>query len=207
MEVREKIASYQLARAVEVLTRGLSARAAPAILCAMHEQHGPSAHTPVPAHADAPFRSRLRWSSARPEALVVCCSDGRYHAQIQDFIEHQVDERSDVFATPGGPVVCDPWTSSFDEARVFDASLRFFAEAHDLSSVWLIAHEGCAYYGKKYPGTAPAELRKIQERDLHNAMKAIALQHPRYAVHSVFAALAEDVVVFHVLASSREGER
>jgi len=170
----------------------------------MHEPHS----TPAHAHdASSPFRSGTRWSSERPEALVVCCSDGRYHAQIQDFIAHEVDERSDLLAAPGGPVICDPWTSSFDEARVFDASLRFFAEAHDLTSVWLIAHEGCAYYKKKFPGTAVGEIRKLQERDLYNAMKAIALQHPRYAVYCVFAELDADEVVFHRLASSRESER
>lgn len=151
------------------------------------------------------FRSQTRWSSARPQSLVVCCSDGRFHAQMNDFVRDRAGERSDLVAVPGGPIVVDPWTSSFDEARVFGDTLRFFVEHHDLRDVWLIAHEGCAYYRKKHPHLDAQAIRGLQERDLFAAMRTVAHGHPHYVVHSVFAALEADEVVFHVLASSTDG--
>jgi hypothetical protein len=70
------------------------------------------------------YRARQAWSEDRPETLVVCCSDGRVHAQITEYVRHAVSERPDLFAVPGGPACIDPWTSSFDEARVFEQSMR-----------------------------------------------------------------------------------
>ena len=139
------------------------------------------------------------WSKDRPETLVVCCSDGRYHAQIEEFVRHEVSERPDLIALPGGPACVDPWTSSFDEARVFDQSMRLFAAAHDLNAVWLIAHHGCAYYLHKHPGCTPEELRARQVADLRSARKLLVSAHPSYAVRCVFADLVGDEVHFTVL--------
>lgn len=148
------------------------------------------------------YRCAQPWTSERPETLVVCCSDGRFHAQVEEFVRHEVSERPDLLALPGGPAVVDPWTSSFDEARVFDQAMRLFAEAHDLHAVWLIAHDGCAYYKLKHPQSSPAELRALQERDLHGARAAILLRHPGYEVRCVFAAREREVVVFETLATA-----
>src|SRR5688572_29555475 len=90
------------------------------------------------------------WSDQRPGALVVCCSDGRWHTQVEEFMRTFVSDRPDLFAVPGGPAGLSVWSSSFDEARVAENNLRFLAEAHQLQSVWLIAHSDCAYYRNKY---------------------------------------------------------
>lgn len=142
------------------------------------------------------YRALERWSADRPETLVVCCSDGRYHAQIEEFVRHEASERADLVALPGGPACVDPWTSSFDEARVFEQAMRLFSEAHDLHAVWLIAHHGCSYYGRKHPGRKVEELRELQVADLRNARARILAAHPRLTVRCVFAALVDDVVVF-----------
>lgn len=144
----------------------------------------------------APFQARERWLPDRPETLVVCCSDGRFHAQLEEFVRHEVSERADMFAVPGGPACVDPWTSSFDEARVFDQSMRLFSEAHDLHSVWLIAHQGCAYYALKHPGHGADVLRAQQVKDLRAARAKIAAAHPRYAVRCIFASVADGIVAF-----------
>lgn len=143
------------------------------------------------------FHSTLPWSPDRPQTLVVCCSDGRYHAQIEDFVRREVSERADLFAIPGGPACIDPWTSSFDEARVFEQSMRLFAAAHDLSAVWLMAHEDCAYYRVKHPGCTATELRELQWRDLRRARELVRSAHPAYGVRCVFVARTDERVVFH----------
>lgn len=150
----------------------------------------------TPHAARAPYRAHEPWSADRPETLVVCCSDGRFHAQLEEFVRHEVSERADLFSVPGGPACVDPWTSSFDEARVFDQAMRIFSEAHDLHSVWLIAHHNCAYYALKHPGRKPEELRALQWKDLRGARKLIEAAHRQYTVRCIFASLVDGVVVF-----------
>jgi hypothetical protein len=143
-----------------------------------------------------PFRASAPWSPDRPQTLVVCCSDGRFHAQLEEFVRHEVSERADLVALPGGPAVVDPWTSSFDESRVFDQAMRLFAAAHDLRAVWLIAHQGCAYYGVKHPGATSEALKAAQLADLAVARARILAAHPDHDVRCVFAALHGSAVVF-----------
>ena len=90
------------------------------------------------------------WNANRPETLVVCCSDGRWHAQVEEFVRTAVSERADLYAVPGGPAGFNLWSSSFEEARVAEKAFRFLAERHELESIWLIAHEDCAYYHHRY---------------------------------------------------------
>ena len=90
------------------------------------------------------FIATHRWSSARPEALVICCSDGRWHGQIEEFIRSQVSDRADLMALPGGPAMLNRWTSSIEESRVAEQSLGFLCRHHELSSAWLIAHQDFA---------------------------------------------------------------
>jgi hypothetical protein len=70
------------------------------------------------------YQAPTPWSPGRPETLVVCCSDGRWHAQVEEFVRAEVSHRPDLYAVPGGPAVVDPWNSTFDEARVFEQLMR-----------------------------------------------------------------------------------
>lgn len=142
------------------------------------------------------YTAETPWSPARPQTLVVCCSDGRWHAQMMEFVRREVSDRADLYAVPGGPAVLDGWNSSFDESRAVEQALRMFAEHHDIEGVWLIAHEGCAYYRMKHPHLDPAEIRRRQAQDLRRAREVILERHPRYEVRLVFAHLCDDRVVF-----------
>src|SRR5213593_3992917 len=102
------------------------------------------------------------WNAERPENLVVCCSDGRWHEQVEDFIRVQVSERPDMYVIPGGAASFDLWSSSFDEAQALERSFRFLVEHHSLRSVWLIAHQDCAYYRAKQRSAGEANLRRRQ---------------------------------------------
>src|SRR5262245_16342600 len=86
------------------------------------------------------IRSSHKWNGERPRALVVCCSDGRWHAQVEEFIQTCVSDRPDLYVVPGGPAGLSSWSSSFNEVDAATKSFRFLAEQHQLKSVWLIAH-------------------------------------------------------------------
>lgn len=153
------------------------------------------------------FRARTPWSPDRPETLVVCCSDGRWYAQIMEFVWHEVSERADLYAVPGGPGVLDPWNSSFDEARVFDASMRLLAEHHALSGVWLIAHEACAWYRAKHPHLDAKALRDRQIEDLRRGRDLLLERYPRYEVRLIYTSHREDGVVFEDTEAAKQSTR
>lgn len=150
------------------------------------------------------FVSSVPWNAERPRVLVVCCSDGRFHAPIVDFVDHEVSDRADLLALPGGPAVIDPWNSSFDEARVFEASLSLFEAHHDLHEAWLIAHEGCSYYKGKHPASSATELEARQIADLHRASHLLRQRMSRLDVRLVFARIHEGRIAFTTVVAERD---
>ena len=147
------------------------------------------------------------WNPKRPQVLVVCCSDGRFHAPILEFVKDEVCDRPDLLAVPGGPVILDPWASSFDEARVFESALRLFLDAHDLRQAWLIAHDGCAYYGCKHPGLDARAFEELQKRDLRRGAEILNERAPHLAVYLRYARLVDGRVRFEEVAAGRSSSR
>jgi hypothetical protein len=139
------------------------------------------------------------WSSARPESLVVCCSDGRWHQHVEEFVCEQVSTRSDMYAVPGGPAGFSIWSSSFDESKVTERSFRFLADHHELEAVWLIAHQDCAYYRIKYGPLDDDFIFRRQCEDLDRAAETILRWYPRLLVRKVYASLRDGRVAFDTL--------
>jgi hypothetical protein len=136
------------------------------------------------------------WSSARPEALVICCSDGRWHEQIEEFIRSRVSDRADLMALPGGPAMLNRWTSSIEESRVAEQSLGFLCKHHELSSAWLIAHQDCAYYATKYaPLDGDYQFRRQME-DLEKGAEILRRLQPNLDIHLVYSVREGEKVVF-----------
>lgn len=150
----------------------------------------------------APYVASARWSPERPCTLVVCCSDGRWHSAMMEFVRREVDDHADLYAVPGGPAVFDAWSSSFDEARALESSLRLFAEHHDLHAVWLIAHDGCAHYKVRHPGDDDARIQARQEVDLRTAHAMLRSRFPRLDVRMIHAARDGERIAFHTLQPS-----
>lgn len=142
------------------------------------------------------FVAQQPWDPTRPQVLVVCCSDGRFHAPIVEFVDHQVSDRADMLAVPGGPAILDPWNSSFDEARVFESALRLFLEHHDLRQAWLIAHENCSYYRLKHPGLDARGLEQRQKQDLRRGSEILGERAARLETRLRYARLVEGRVKF-----------
>jgi hypothetical protein len=149
---------------------------------------------------DQLFVAQQPWATTRPETLVICCSDGRWHAQVEEFIHHEVSERADLYSVPGGPAELNLWSSSFDEAKVAEKAFRFLAEHHELESVWLIAHQDCAYYKTKYGPLDPQYIFHRQREDVKRASERIMSWYPTLRVRAVYASIDGGRVVFRSLA-------
>lgn len=153
-----------------------------------------------------PFVAPTPWSAERPHTLVVCCSDGRWHEQMMEFVHARISPRADLYAVPGGPAVLDPWCSTFDESRAFDQAMRLLEKYHDLQSVWLIAHEGCAYYREKHPHFESDALRQRQIEDLELARKKLRESQSKMNVRLIFASKRGEEVVFEPCSADVAGE-
>jgi hypothetical protein len=127
---------------------------------------------------------------------VICCSDGRYHPHFEEYVRTHVSERSDMLALPGGPAGVDGWLSTFDHERVLDQSLRLLFESHALTSVWLIAHEGCSFYRAKHGAISAKSLLERQWSDLAIVRRRLKQRWPAVEVHCLYASVREQRVVF-----------
>jgi hypothetical protein len=142
------------------------------------------------------FVSPTPWSEERPRALVVCCSDGRLHAQVEEYLRAGGLDRADLYAVPGGPAGFDVWSSSVAENWSLDQSMRLLVEHHALEAIWLIAHEGCAYYRLRNAMRSASEIAALQKRDLVIARSKVLDRYPHLAVTSVYASVSEGRVRF-----------
>jgi hypothetical protein len=145
------------------------------------------------------FVAATPWSAARPETLVVCCSDGRWHEQVEEFVRDQVSERADMYAVPGGPAGFSLWSSSFDESKVTEKAFRFLADHHALEAVWLMAHQDCAYYRAKYGPLDEGYVFRRQREDLDRAAEMVRRWYPPLLVRKVYVSVKQGRVVFATL--------
>jgi hypothetical protein len=152
--------------------------------------------TANPDGAGARFVAEEPWVATRPNTLVVFCSDGRWHAQVEEFVRDQISDRADSYVVPGGPAGFNLWSSSFDEARVAEKSFRFLADHHDLESVWLIAHQQCAYYRVKYGPLDEPYMYRRQHEDMERVSEQICRWYPKLVIRQAYAALEDGRVVF-----------
>jgi hypothetical protein len=144
------------------------------------------------------FLAQTPWNPERPKTLVICCSDGRWHAQVEDFLDAKAARRADMCVLPGGPAAFSLWGSGFDESHTLEKNFKFLAKHHALESVWLIAHAGCAYYSTKYPYRDPKQMLERQLEDLEQACKTISRWQHGLEIHKVFASLENERVKFTV---------
>jgi len=138
----------------------------------------------------------MQFNAQRPDTLVVFCSDGRWHAQIEEFVRERCSHRADLYAVPGGPAGFNPWGSTLNDARAAENAIRFLREHHQLEWACLIAHEGCSYYRSKYGMLDARALLQRQLDDLDRARETIIHWFPELKVLKVFAYLEAGRVVF-----------
>ncbi|HVH57253.1 MAG TPA: carbonic anhydrase [Vicinamibacterales bacterium] len=146
-----------------------------------------------------PFVSSVPYIGERIFAAAVYCSDGRIGDQVDDFLHHGLGlPRYDRLACPGGPVVLSGRSAAYWDSRGVEEQLRFLAQVHDVRTVVLIAHEGCAYYLHRL-AIAPHNAQAEQRDDLQRAVMAVNRVVPRANVLRFFARRSGHEVSFEAI--------
>jgi hypothetical protein len=160
------------------------------------------------------FLSDVRWSSGRPRALVVCCSDGRLQRSIDDFLGRRLGVVDyDRLHAPGGPAVLSDAGAEYVRANVYRREMEFLFRAHRIEQVLLIFHGaaddgpeegGCAHYRRLLPGGTHADTARRQATDAVEVCRHLAAVAPGLDVQVFRAEVQADLrVKFLTLAGPR----
>ncbi len=142
------------------------------------------------------FRSLHRYDPERMHVAAVYCSDGRVGEHFDDFLQNGLGlPRYDRVALPGGPASL----AGYAEARVAQEGavdeLRFLIEAHGLTRVVLIQHDGCAFYKARLK-VVERQIEHLQRADLVRAAYFIRHATGLERIDGYFARRADDAGVF-----------
>jgi len=101
------------------------------------------------------------------------CSDGRVGEFFDDFMQNGLGlGRYDRIALPGGPACLAGYAQArLEEQGVVD-ELKFLIEAHKLSKIILIQHQGCAFYTGRLQVRSES-IEQLQIADLARAAYSI----------------------------------
>lgn len=142
------------------------------------------------------YVSRTSYDAARIYAAAMYCSDGRIGDQMDEFLHHGLGlPRYDRLVCPGGPVALSGRLLALWDARGVEEQVRFLVQIHDIKTVVLVAHEGCAYYSHRL-GLPPDRMEFEQRQDLAKAAEAVLKLAPGVAVTRWFARHAGHAIGF-----------
>lgn len=128
--------------------------------------------------------SEARFDASYPDALAVYCSDGRFTRFVEELLRERGHPRLDTLTIPGGPGLLNHKTSGYSDCDTFSRAAEFLIREHHLSIVVLLAHQGCGFYGRKFPDLSSDEIRQRQLDDLRFAMRDLVEVHPRLHVEA-----------------------
>jgi hypothetical protein len=133
------------------------------------------------------FISPTPYRAERIYAAAIYCSDGRIGEQIDEFIHQGLNlPRYDRLVCPGGPVALSGRLLALWDARGVEEQLRFLIQVHDIKTVVLVAHEGCAYYLTRL-GLSAERIESEQRHDMKKAAETILKLAPGVTVTKYLA--------------------
>jgi len=145
------------------------------------------------------FVSTVPYEEERIHAAALYCSDGRVGDQIDDFLHNGLGfPRYDRVACPGGPVALADRFQAFWDARGIEEQIRFLTQVHDVKTVVLIAHEGCAYYARRL-GIPADQVETEQRADMERAARTVQRLAPLVAVRRYMARRLGDRIGFEAV--------
>ena len=123
----------------------------------------------------------LRWTPARPNALVIACSDGRLQEATDAFLAREFKiTRYDRFYVPGGGGALASSGTDSARAQQMCAECKYLVDLHAVRRVIALFHgpsaagrieAACADYRRKLPWANLAQLRAQQEADAVDLLK------------------------------------
>lgn len=127
------------------------------------------------------------FTATYPDALAVYCSDGRFTDAVDQLLQKLGHPRLDTLTIPGGPGLLNHKTSGYSDCDTFSRSAEFLIREHHITTVVLLAHDGCGFYGRKFPDLSPEQIQKRQREDLWFAMNELHETHPRLRIEAFVA--------------------
>jgi len=128
------------------------------------------------------LQPEITWDASDPDVLVVACSDGRFQEELDVFLqEHLHITHYDRLYLPGGAGALAPSGIEFTRAAALQKECRFLIEAHGIKRVILFFHgprtdgpyeAACGDYRREFPGSSVTEIRKQQDLDLVELLRA-----------------------------------
>jgi hypothetical protein len=121
------------------------------------------------------YRGEGSWDSELPRTLVVCCSDGRFQQEVDDFLnDHLGIARYDRLYVPGGAGALASSGIEFTRAHSIRKECEFLIAAHGIEQIILLFHgpatDGpdeaiCGDYRRILPTSSAKEISRMQEQD------------------------------------------
>ena len=139
------------------------------------------------AMSEAIVSTSAAYEEGYPDALAVYCSDGRFTQAVDELLEKLGHPRLDTLTIPGGPGLLNHKTCGYSDCDTFSRSAEFLIREHHITTVVLLAHRGCGFYGRKFPDLAPEQIEKRQRADLLHAMRELCETHPRLRAFAFIA--------------------
>ncbi len=147
--------------------------------------------------------SPVHFDNDRIHAAAVYCSDGRFGAHFDDFLQNALKlPRYDRLAVPGGAAcLAGHFLASREEDAIIE-QLRFLIKVHGLERVVLIAHHDCAFYTQLLH-ISHLQLESQQRVDIQIAADRVRSFDRSLTVDTFFARKHPDgTVVFESLEQS-----
>jgi carbonic anhydrase len=140
--------------------------------------------------------TKVAFEASYPSALAVYCSDGRFTDAVDELLDKLGHPRLDTLTIPGGPGLLNHKTSGYSDCDTFSRSAEFLIREHHITTVVLLAHDACGFYGRKFPDLTSEQIRSRQLDDLRLAMRELLETHPRLRVEAFVAVPTGDHVRF-----------
>jgi len=140
--------------------------------------------------------SELPFDPSYPKALAFYCSDGRFTRAIEELLSDVGHERLDTMTLPGGPALLCTSGANLSEVDTVSRAAHFLIDAHAITAVVLVAHEGCGYYRHRYTRIGAPQIEKLQLEHLATASKVLRRRHPELAVRVYYARVSDGFVAF-----------
>jgi len=122
------------------------------------------------------------WEERRSDTLVVACSDGQFQENLDAFVcDHLGITQYDRLYVPGGAGALCSSGIEFTRAHQVRKECTFLISAHAITRAVLMFHGPlpggpdtavCGDYRRKLPGRSAADIRRQQEHDAREILRA-----------------------------------
>ncbi len=160
------------------------------------------------------YRGAGSWNSEPPRTLVVCCSDGRFQQEVDDFLNRHLGiARYDRLYLPGGAGALAASGIEFTRAHSLRRECQFLLTAHGIGQVIMLFHgpatDGpdeaiCGDYRRLMPTSSAKEIRRRQEQDSIEILEERGWKN--VAIRMYRCEVTADGVVQFVPSGGRDGE-